>query len=259
MAEVLRPRGDSYFDSSEQHNPMEKLTRTVLKMLPGEGTIFEIIDPKEYIRIEKIREIKEEDINHVMRWFQDEQTKRHLDPVPQSLEELTKYYLEQGQEGKITTLVAANFKDKPLGAVTIRWRGDPWVPESKHKRAGIERLVVNPRIRGRGVGTRLADEAEKMIFMDREYPEVRAWVMTDKIAADLSSFNFFRDRGYQAVQGERTHWREYAEKRNIPNATKERDAIWFSLKKEDWQERAKKKELETPNDKAINQSPGSGK
>lgn len=201
-----------------------------------------------------VRKVLPKDLPRILVWFSDSETQGHLDPLPklpedwkdenqviQTVLDLGNYYDNQGEPDKIYPVAVTNDKDEPLGVATIRWRGDPWLPKG-HKIASIERVVVDPALRGEGVGSRLMSEAEKLVF-DKGYPEVRVWVMTDEVAgADKGGNNlhFFRERGYDIIRGSNYSWRDYAKARNLGENAENREALWLSLKREDWIEREKK-------------------
>lgn len=203
--------------------------------------------------IEKIRNVQIEDISKILQWASDPETRRHLDPAPdipkdwnnpdevrQATQKLELYYRnqEQGSEQprNITPLVAVDKSGNPVGVLTIRWRGDPYVPRDK-RIASIERLIIDPNTRNKGIGTQLLSEAiELCCYTYTGYSggngarEVRLWVMSDKEAGDYTkNINFFRRFGFQVLAG---NWKEYAAKRGIDT---NRDAMWFSLKQEDWE------------------------
>lgn len=199
--------------------------------------------------IGKIRGVQAEDLLPILRWSQDAETRAHLDPAPDlpkdwnnpeavrdATQKLEVYYRNQDEPKNITPIVAVNKLENPVGALTIRWRGDPYVPRDK-RIASIERLIVDPQVRGKGVGTELMVEALELAFnkyqgySDSGAREVRLWVMTDRQAGDINkNINFFRRFGFQVLGG---NWKEFAAKRGIET---ERDAMWFGLKQEDWEE-----------------------
>lgn len=195
----------------------------------------------------------------ILLWSSDSETRGHLDPPPgvptrgkdgeieyaipdwskpdevdSAIAELARYYYNNGEYGKVTPLIAINGEEKPVGALTIRWRGDPFNPPGG-RIAGIERLIVDPARRHQGIGRGLIVTAIELTF-DKGYDgqgatEIRAWIMQDNLAGDWqANWKFFRGVGFQAAQIE-AHWPEYAKKRNIP--TKRGDATWFRLR-EDW-------------------------
>lgn len=222
----------------------------VIRMLPGEEEHQDPQEPnseaQETIEVKGIRPVERKDFYRILQWFSDPETQGHLDPLPKlpqdwsnenqvmdAIFDLGKYYDNQGEPEKITTLVAVSEKDKALGVTTVRWRGDPWLPKG-HKIASIERLIVNPKIRGLGIGKKLVEECLRMSFDEKDYPEVRAWVMSDDRAGHWErNFHFFRSFGFGIMSGDHT-WREYAEKRNLGENAENRDAIWLQLKQDKW-------------------------
>lgn len=206
---------------------------------------------KEEIQVTSIRPIDERDYPRILEWCSDPETQGHLVPLPQlpddwtdkdqvnkTLYKLHEYYINLGEPEKITALTAENQKHKALAVVTIRWRGDPWRTRGHRNISSVERLVVNPNIRGKRVGSQLMDEAERIAFVDREVPEIRAWVMTDeKAGADRGgkSLRFFQKRGYDYVRGENYRWSDYAKKRGLGENSEGREGVWVSLKREDWE------------------------
>lgn len=238
-------------------SPEEEIRDAVIGMLPDVDSTppGDPGEPTEGSIVKTIRPLEGKDLIRILPWFADPNTQRHIKPLPklpadfsnsnqlmEAVRDIGNYYDNKGEPNKITPLVAVNEKDKPLAVVTIRWRADPWVPEGGHKRAGIERLVVNPRIRRKGIGDTLTSEAERMAFVDRKYPVIKAWVLTDETAQDLSAFIFFRDRGYKVDTGPRRHWKEYAEMRGIDDVGG--DELWLVLTKEDWEKREVKRKRE---------------
>lgn len=215
--------------------------------------------PREEIEVKIIRELADKDYMRILEWFSHPEVQGHLDPLPQLPEDwnnedqvrsailkLHEYYINFGEPGKIAAIVAANIKDKALGAATIRWRGDPWLPRG-HKIASIERLIVNPRIQGRGIGSKLSDEAERITFVERDYPEIRAWVFTDRQAGEDRggrNLRFFTKRGYEILRGENYRWSDYAKKRDLGENSENREALWLSLKREVWEERERARQTE---------------
>ena len=138
-----------------------------------------------------------------------------------------------------------NRKGNIHGVLTIRWRGDPYMPRAD-KVAGIETLIVDPEARGSGVGTSLMAAAIEHAFEEGYEKDgkkegakaIRAWVMKDQMAGDyIPNERFLRYLGFQTGAG---NWPEYARKRNIP--TFRGDAVWFELRPE-WYDQ---KKAETP-------------
>lgn len=235
----------------------EEIRQAVLRMVDSEKAADQEQQPEggERIEVTGVRLVQPKDLYRILQWFSDPETQGHLDPLPrlpadwsdenqvmEAVLDLGKYYDNQGEPEKITALAAVTDKDKALGVATVRWRGDPWLPKG-HKIASIERLIVNPKVRGKGVGSRLVEESLDMIFgKERDYPEVRAWVMSDDRAGHWErNFHFFRNLGFGVMAGDHT-WREYAQKRGLGENTENRDAVWFQLKREKWE----KMKLEQP-------------
>ena len=206
---------------------------------------------KEEIQVTSIRPIDERDYPNILEWCSDPETQGHLVPLPQlpddwtdkdqvdkALYKLHEYYINLGEPEKITALVAANSKDRPLGVGTIRWSGDPFMPRG-HKIASVERLVVNPRIKGRAIGTKVAEACITEIS-ERGYTEVRVWVMTDEQAGEDRggrNLRFFRKLGFEFLRSDNHSWPEFAKKRGLGENAENRDGIWLSLKIEDWKKR----------------------
>lgn len=243
MNEALR--GDFFAMSQKERGERdsfgEKLGRAL--GLGKEG------DDKKEIDIAHIRNVEPRDYLAILKWMEDPETQGHLSPLPkfpdwnnqerviEATHELGQYYTNKGEPEKITSLAAVNSKDKPLGVATIRWRGDPWAPKG-HKVAMIERLVVNPRIRSRGVGKKLVEEALVQIFEGKEFPEARAWVMSDTQARGWGRvIEFFHQFGFDQLQGEDHSWEDYQKRREMPYDG--RDAKQLILKKETWDEKRK--------------------
>lgn len=225
---------------------------------------WSFLHPEQKAKNEWTPEVKDtyDILKTIMKWSSDEKTRKHLDPAPGvpvfdengkeidtippdwnnadnvdcSIADLAKYYFNAGEPQKITPMVSINKLNKPVGVVTIRWKGDPYNPERRI--AGIERLIVDPRLRGYGKGTELVCEAIEYILEHKAYEtekgekiwasEIRIWVMTDKQASPWdNNFRFFRKFGFQPVPYY-PQWKEYAEKRGFE--TKGRDAVWMQLK-----------------------------
>lgn len=208
---------------------------------------------KEQAEIVGIRNIRREDLLHILKWVDNPLTTPHLDPLPTlpkswsdqkevegTINELQAYYENFDDDpAKIIPLVATNAYDEPVGVLTIRLRGDPYVPPGK-RIASVERLIVEPDLRHLGIGERLFTVALMLTFDKYKgfngegAREVRVWIMSDDQADDYSvNQNFFRKFGFKPVQGQRTFWKDFAEKRGIET---NRDAQWWSLKQEGWEE-----------------------
>lgn len=193
----------------------------------------------------------EKDLESILAWFSDPETVRHLDTFPdlpkdweddeqikKAMFKLHEYYLNFGDDPKkITALVAVDEKDGILGVETIRWRGDPFIPRgSKIKIAGIERLITDPLMRRKGIGSSLVNEALRTAFEERNYDEVRAWIFSDDQAGDWSAnFEFLRNLGFSIYGGPNKTWREYAKARGMGENEQNRDAIWLSIKRKVWE------------------------
>ena len=199
-------------------------------------------------------------------------TKGHLDPLPgilkhngedeyiepnwknpvevdKAIVELAKYYFNEGQPDKTLPLILVD-KDKEndlLGVVTLRWRGDKYVPKDQ-KIASIERLIINPQKRDKGAGARLASYAIDYAF--NEYAgyqggqgakEIRIWIMADREAGNYSrNESFFSEKfDFEMMKGlgegaRYPDWKAYAnEKLNLRT---NRNARWWRLTKEKWEE-----------------------
>lgn len=213
-------------------------------------------DSKEPPTVAGFRTVKESDYPQILEWLLDEETTRHLSPRPplpedwedkeqidKALYKLHEYYINLNPEQKsaepenITALVATNEKDEALGVLTIRWRGDPWVPKG-HKIASIERVIVNPKVQGKGVGTKLVDRALDVIFDEKDYREVRTWIMTDEIAGNWQqNYEFFNKFGFDRFPHPDSSYENYCKKRGIVDPEGRTKAWWLSLKRETWQER----------------------
>lgn len=201
--------------------------------------------------VEQIRGIKEGDIVHILHWADHPTTRGHLDPMPEIPEDwnnqeqasravaaLMRYYTNYPEDHrKITPMVAVNAEDGPVGVLTIRWRGDPYVPEGQ-RIASLERVIVDPELRGRGIGTTLIVTAIENAFTrgynGRGASEIRTWVMTDREAGNYQiNLNLFVTKiGFKIMQGERRQWSEFARQRGIETS---REAFWLNLKREDWE------------------------
>lgn len=206
--------------------------------------------------VSRIRRVRSEDLNQILRWFANPQSSAHIDPVPElpqnwndntqvfeALRKLEAYYrnIEDGEESpnKILPIVAINAFNEPIGANTLRWRGDKYAPVGR-RIASLERMIVNPDLQEHGVGTTLLI-ADHIIAFDlyrgyngRGASELRAWVMTDRAAGNYSrNINFLRKLNWSPVPGEKVMWSDFAEMRGIHT---DREAMWWFGKQEDWEE-----------------------
>lgn len=211
----------------------------------------ENIDSAERARVASIRGIQVSDLRHIARWVADPETHKHLDFAPRppkswsDQSQVEKYigkfesYYRNGDEDpkKITPVVTINSFNEPTGVLTIRWRGDPYVPKDR-RITSIEALTVNPELQHHGVGGELLSAAlditfcHSTVYSGQPAREARLWVFTDEKAGDYTKpINFFRKYGFETLGG---NWREYAEKRGIDNVG-DRDAMWFKLTSEKWE------------------------
>lgn len=175
-------------------------------------------------------------IRTILEWTHDPETRGNLDPAPgipvydeegqiktyrevnfederevdHAVADLAKYYYNSGEPEKITPLLALNQKGKVLAAATIRWSGNPYGPQ-KHKYAYIERIIVDPKLRGLGLGTQIRHEAEALAD-ENGYVEKRTWVMRD-IPGWERVFKWFIEDGYRGVQGPDGDWEKFIERR----------------------------------------------
>lgn len=243
MSEVLR--GSLFALAKDQSRESDTLSRLGRFLRIGK----ESSGDKKEIEIAEMRNVEPRDYLTILRWLEDSDTQGHLSPLPkfpdwknedqvaESIHELGQYYTNKGEPEKITALAAVNSKDKPLGVATIRWRGDPYAPKG-HKVAMIERLVVNPSIRGKGVGRRLVEVSLREIFEGEEYREARVWVMSDKLARGWGRvIEFFHQFGFDQLQGEDHSWEDYQKRRDM--VYDGRDAKQLVLRKETWDEKKK--------------------
>jgi len=220
-------------------------------------------DPSPDSKREWTKELLEtyRNLKAILGWTHDPETRGHLDPAPgvpvfnsegkligynpvnfeeesdvdHAIADLAKYYYNGGEPDKITTLLAVNEKGKASGALTIRWKETPYGPQ-KHKFAYIERVIVDPRIRGRGVGTRLIDEALRIALEIKKYPEVRTWIMTDAHGWGRV-VELFGRFGFRQLQGPDSDWGKFVDRRpGMPKT--EREANQYILEKEDWKKAA---------------------
>lgn len=236
---------ETIFEKPRIHPPQE-----VSILIGREDSGKDELSLSEWAKVEKVRHLEEKDLETILRWTRDPETRRHLEPPPDlpedwqnekqvqtAIQKLKDYYDNLGEPQKITPLVAVNPLGETVGVLTVRWRGDPYVPPDR-KIASIEKLIVDPNLQGHGIGTTLMATSIEYAFLTRGFKEVRAWIMTDKQAGNwIRNFHFLRKFGFQIVPNA-PHWREYAQKRNIPGS-RDRDALWFMLKP-DWYEEQKK-------------------
>ena len=136
--------------------------------------------------------MEEKDLETIIRWTENIETRRHLEPPPdlpedwknrkqvlKAIQKLKNYYDNIGKPQYITPLVAVNILGETVDVLTIRWQGDSYIPPGQ-KIASIERWIVNPELQGRGIGTRLLATAIEYVFSNKKYEEIRTWIMTDK-------------------------------------------------------------------------------
>lgn len=71
-------------------------------------------------------------------------------------------YLAEQEQARRTVLVAFGSDDRFCGYVTINWRSD-YPPFRAEDIPELQDFNVLPRVRRRGIGTRLMDEAERMV------------------------------------------------------------------------------------------------
>jgi ribosomal protein S18 acetylase RimI-like enzyme len=175
---------------------------------------------------------------------------------------------------KIIPIVAVNGLDEPIASLVIRLKGDPFANSSEEIKAeqkiqdgnikgearkisrvaGIESIVVDPKMHHMHFGTSLMTAALDMLFSNKVYDgesatAVRLWVFNDKIAGDYTpNMNFVRDLGFEVLgTSEGGTWREYAVKRGIPNP-ENRDGQQYELKKEIWETRKREDAERKPED-----------
>lgn len=235
----------------------------------GERSTAERLNSAEKAKVVKLRGIQNSDLVRIAEWAADPETHNHLKFLPEPPEpprdpknelqveryeeEYKEYvgkfeniYNNDGEPLKITPMVGVNLMLEPISVVTIRWRGSPYAPKDK-KIASIETFIVDPNLRGGGAGTETLSAALDVAFdryvgyAGREGArEVRAWIFTDPKAGDYTrNINLFQRFGFRNLPG---NWKEYAEKRNIPNE-EGRNAQWFQLTREEW-DRLKKEQPE---------------
>lgn len=207
--------------------------------------------------VASIERVRPEDMEPILRWMSHPESIGHFDPIPQipqnwrdriSVEEATSrlaaYYRNVDEEGieepsHILPITVRNVSGEAIAANTIRWRGDPYVPRDQ-RIASFERLIVNPEAWDKNIGTLLVAATLSICFdRYRGYrgvqgaKEVRAWIMTDREAGDFSrNINLFNKFGLKIIPRHYS-WQEYAAIRGIET---HREAYWYSIKQEDWEE-----------------------
>lgn len=228
-------------------NPSFTILGKVGREISGFFSCKRIPETTEFSRLELVRTVEKEDLYTILRWASYSEVRRHLDPAPtvpsnwnnpeeisRCSAELWDYYQNKGEPEKIQPLLATDSSGKPLGVLTIRWYGDPYVPVGR-RIASIERLIINPQMWRRGIGTKLMTAAidfafnkYKGYYHSQGAKSIRAWLLTDKRASPWErNFNFLRRLGFQAVKDE-AHWSEYKKKRQI-KPHDERDALWMEV------------------------------
>ena len=89
---------------------------------------------QERSKIKVIRGIKKEHLAHIVSWGLNSTTGK-----------LETYYRNAGKPDEITSLVAINPYDEPVGVLTMRWKGHPASPKDT-KIAFIEGFTVNAKL-----------------------------------------------------------------------------------------------------------------
>lgn len=211
-------------------------------------------------------------LKHIVMWSIEPETRGHLDPAPgipmynsehqlvgerapdlnnememdMAVAELAKYYFNEGEPEKIKPLIITETEgdsENIAGVITIRWRGDKFIPSSKRRVASLERLIVDPSKRQEGFGLKLTASAIEYAFYGYKgyssesgngAEEVRAWIMADRTAGNFQiNIDLFMNKlGFRILQSPNTDWRDYAEKIGIIT---DRNALWFNLKKDEWE------------------------
>lgn len=212
------------------------------------------------LQVPEIRRVQRTDLKYILNWLSDPETRKHLSPldevkdIPQSeagrmdaIAHLADYYFDnRGKPQKIGPLVALDGQKTPLGAVTMRWSEDPYIGD-RPRTAGLERLVVDPKLRRRGVGTSLIKRALEIAFSEGEgapykgrgADEVRLWVMARKGGEMVPDYHqnieFFRGFGFRTVPGD-PEWGAYAKKKGLPIDEGD-EAYWMMLPREEYKAR----------------------
>jgi len=204
-----------------------------------------------------IRGVIPSDLVHILTWSANQEVHGHLDPAPRipkdwedqeellgCVIELNDYYKNQEDDRKkITPMVAVDANNDPLGVLTIRWRGDPYVPKGSSRVASVERFIVNPQEQGNHVGTTLLATAIEHVFESGYYgvgsdlpaQELRAWTMEDEQAGDWrKNVNLMKKFGFQPIPG--SNWQDYARKRGLETGGRG-NGTWWRLKPEWYQEK----------------------
>lgn len=215
----------------------------------------EIYPISELAKVAKVRTIIPEDYPHILKWAANKETRKHLEPPPmvprnifetqKALDDLDGYYHNKQTDGslepkKIISLVSTNKLDIPNGVLTIRLRGDPYITDKEQqdkKVAGIERLIVNPKLQNRGIAKTLVATVIEYLFNEfkgyggKGAKAIRAWVMTGKSSGGWNkNFDLFGDLGFQ-VYKKAPQWKEYAKKRKLPYIEGQ-DALWLETTSE---------------------------
>ena len=162
--------------------------------------------------------VPDEYLNMILTWAADRETSLHLDPKPidpkdvldpkkvkTARQELRDYY---GNPNLIPFL-ALDAENIPIGVVSMRVRGDKYISKQEEDRAPVlERLIVDPNKRRKGVGRDLCATAINYMLGDyegyqdeekrnRHAGSIWAWVVMTKDSDWGGNFTFFRELGFR--------------------------------------------------------------
>lgn len=181
-------------------------------------------------RVERVDNlISEVDIETFYGWFQNEESSRHFDPKFTTLEECKEYYRQPDS----VFLVARNFDGEPIGVLTVK--KDPFIKEER-KVAYIEKMIVNPKLKNKGIGTVLLSTTLDHLFgKDNQdgWEECRAWIMTDKQSGSWwdNYYFFINNAGFQIVN-DYPLWSQYS--REVDGKEVDREALWLYTNSNLW-------------------------
>ena len=172
---------------------------------------------QERSRIKVIRGIQKADLAHIVSWGLNSTT-----------EELEVYYQNGRKPHEITSLVAVNPYDEPVGVLTMRWKGHPSVPQDR-KIAFIEGFTINSQLQDIGIRKQMVLSALELAFQRNRGYKSRESAKEVRIFFEETFPDFIQDLGFKMLKG------------------KQRDIAVYHLTKQRWEMmRQEKSELVSP-------------